>query len=220
LHWIFKGLFKDILCGHKLAHDICNVKRILIWKQFFNKLSQAFIWSLPSACLDLRSGHSKKGLMILKNGGKTVIIQNQQSQNWLQLHMAKTGEKYVKGIFLDFFMYLYMWMRSSRVVRASDCQCQSRNSPEAPSILRHNGMWGAAEEAVLNKEHGEKDGRPLPRGNLNILLQVRELMAEIVRSPPQLTLYPTSSNHRNWQAPVVKTARKRWPTALPRGNLS
>jgi hypothetical protein len=33
------------------------------------------------------------------------------------------------------------WMRSSRVVRASDCQRQSRNSPGlVPSILRHSGI--------------------------------------------------------------------------------
>ncbi len=38
-----------------------------------------------------------------------------------------------------------LWMRSSQVVRASDCQCQSRNSPGFdPSILRHSGIWGAA----------------------------------------------------------------------------
>ncbi len=35
------------------------------------------------------------------------------------------------------------WMRSGRVVRESDCQCQSRNSPGFdPSILWHSGIWG------------------------------------------------------------------------------
>jgi hypothetical protein len=46
------------------------------------------------------------------------------------------------------------WRRSSRVVRASDCQCQRRNSPgfdPIPSILRPSGTSGAAGEAVLNK---------------------------------------------------------------------
>jgi hypothetical protein len=44
-----------------------------------------------------------------------------------------------------------MWMRSSRVVRASDSQCRSRNCLGFdPSILRHSGIWGAANEAVLN----------------------------------------------------------------------
>ncbi len=45
----------------------------------------------------------------------------------------------------------WMWMKSSRVVRASDSQCRSRNCPGFdPSILRHSGIWGAADEAVLN----------------------------------------------------------------------
>ncbi len=35
------------------------------------------------------------------------------------------------------------WMKSSPVVRASDCQCRS--------ILRHSEVWGAADEGVLNK---------------------------------------------------------------------
>ncbi len=39
-------------------------------------------------------------------------------------------------------------IRSSRVIRASDCQCRSLNSPGFdPSILRHIGIWGAADEA-------------------------------------------------------------------------
>ncbi len=37
----------------------------------------------------------------------------------------------------------------SRVVRASDCQCQSRQSPGlSPSILRHSGILGAAENTM------------------------------------------------------------------------
>jgi hypothetical protein len=42
-------------------------------------------------------------------------------------------------------------MRSSLVVRASDCQCTSCNGPGFdPIIRRHSGIWGAADEAVLN----------------------------------------------------------------------
>jgi len=37
------------------------------------------------------------------------------------------------------------WMRSSRVVRASDCQCRSHNSPGFdPSSLWQSRIWGAA----------------------------------------------------------------------------
>ncbi len=44
-----------------------------------------------------------------------------------------------------------MRMRSSLVVRASDCQCTRCNGPGFnPSIRRHSRIWGAADEAVLN----------------------------------------------------------------------
>ncbi len=66
------------------------------------------------------------------------------------------SKTYVSGIFFIFFltrlmeMYIYFqkWIRSSRMVRASDCHCRSRNS----SILAssESGIWGAADEAVLN----------------------------------------------------------------------
>jgi hypothetical protein len=55
------------------------------------------------------------------------------------------------------------WMRSSLVVRASDCQCRSRNSPGFyPSILRHRGIWGAADEAVLKTVHRKKSLKKSP----------------------------------------------------------
>jgi hypothetical protein len=47
-----------------------------------------------------------------------------------------------------------VWMRSSRVVRAADNQCRSRNCPRFDlSILCHSGIWEAADEAVLNIAH-------------------------------------------------------------------
>ncbi len=47
-------------------------------------------------------------------------------------------------------------MGSSRVVKASDCYCQSRNSLGFdPSILGHTGVWGAADETVFIKENIE-----------------------------------------------------------------
>jgi hypothetical protein len=48
----------------------------------------------------------------------------------------------IPGITFTYFM------RSSRVDRASSCQCRSPRFD--PSILRHNGIWEAADEAVLN----------------------------------------------------------------------
>ncbi len=50
-----------------------------------------------------------------------------------------------------------LWMRSSRVVRAFNSQCRSRNCPGFdPSILRHSGILGAADEAVLNTVQKKK----------------------------------------------------------------
>jgi hypothetical protein len=49
-------------------------------------------------------------------------------------------------------------MGSSRVVRASGCQCQSRNILEFdPSIIRHSGILGTEDEAVLNNVHKQKE---------------------------------------------------------------
>ncbi len=55
-------------------------------------------------------------------------------------------------------------MRSSLVVRASDCQCTRCNGPGFdPSIRRHSGIWGAADEAVLNTVRKKKK---IPQKNI------------------------------------------------------
>jgi hypothetical protein len=65
------------------------------------------------------------------------------------IHRGRT-EKIARG----FYSLLLLWMRSSRVARASGCQCQSRDSPGFdPSIHRHSGIGGAAVEVVLNNVH-------------------------------------------------------------------
>jgi hypothetical protein len=52
-------------------------------------------------------------------------------------------------------------MRSSPIVRASDSQC--RNCPGFdPSILRHSGICGAADEAVLNFVHKKRKSKKSP----------------------------------------------------------
>ncbi len=52
-------------------------------------------------------------------------------------------------------------IRSSLVVRASDCQCTSCNGPGFdPSIRRHSGIWGAADEAVLNFVRNKREKIP------------------------------------------------------------
>ncbi len=50
------------------------------------------------------------------------------------------------------------------MVRASGRQCQSRNSPGFdPSIFRHSGLWGAADEAVLKNVHKRKKSKKSPK---------------------------------------------------------
>jgi hypothetical protein len=64
-----------------------------------------------------------------------------------------------------------LWMRSSRAPRASGCQCQSHNSPGFdPSILRHSGIRGAADEAVWNNVH-EKN--PLKKNYRGATVEMR-----------------------------------------------
>jgi hypothetical protein len=58
---------------------------------------------------------------------------------------------------------ILVWMRSSRVVGASDSQCRSRNCPGFdPRILRHSENWGVADEAVLNIVYKKKKSIKIP----------------------------------------------------------
>ncbi len=51
----------------------------------------------------------------------------------------------------------------SRVVRASDCQCQRRYGPGFdPSILRHSEILGAADEAVFEYSTQNKNPKKFP----------------------------------------------------------
>ncbi len=60
-----------------------------------------------------------------------------------------------------------LWTRSNQVVRASDSQCQSRNCPGFdPSILRHSGIRGPADEAVLNKVQKNSKINPPKKNSL------------------------------------------------------
>ncbi len=55
-------------------------------------------------------------------------------------------------------------MRSGLVVRASDCQCTSCNGPGFdPSILRHSGTWGAADESVSVAEYCTEKKENIPQ---------------------------------------------------------
>ncbi len=94
---------------------------------------------------------------------------------------------------LGFYIFYSMWMRFSQVVRASGCQCQSRNSPGFdPSILRHRGIWGAADDAVMNNVHKKKK---LKKFLLSILFTARQ--------PFEVLLAEQSSDEENQETSSV-----------------
>ncbi len=78
-------------------------------------------------------------------------------------------------------------MRSSLVVRASDCQCTSCNGPGFnPSIRRHSGIWGAADEAVLNTVRKKNTKSPIYEkyhsfnNNMFQMLQLLQKQSKII----------------------------------------
>jgi hypothetical protein len=71
-----------------------------------------------------------------------------QSGSW---PLGRWNVKDIRHKFLFRMRSSLVRMRSRLVDRAFDCQCTSCNIPGFdPSILRHSGIWGAADEAVLN----------------------------------------------------------------------
>jgi hypothetical protein len=58
------------------------------------------------------------------------------------------------GLQQNFVYAKNVWMRSSQVAGAHDYQSQGSNSPRFnQSILKHSGVWVAADEAVLNIQY-------------------------------------------------------------------
>jgi hypothetical protein len=70
--------------------------------------------------------------------------------NSIQINISDIGEVTAQQIFAKFSRNFWR-MRSSLVVRASDCQCTSCNGPGFdPNIRRHSGILGPADDAVFN----------------------------------------------------------------------
>ncbi len=107
-------------------------------------------------------------------------------------------------------------MRSSLVVRASDRQCTSCNGPGFdPSIRRHSGIWGAADESVLNTYSTKKIKNPPPPpkkkdfGNLSMWKQraakkMEKPLVSVVFTPA------TPSHHGSFGSYLP--SRYSWPT--------
>ncbi len=73
---------------------------------------------------------------------------------WQATHSGRRESGGMEGGALFFFYKYFLggfFFFCSPVVRVSDCQCTGCNGPGFdPSIRRHSGIWGAADEAVLN----------------------------------------------------------------------
>ncbi len=88
-------------------------------------------------------------------------LQQNLVSSWKKPNVC-SGDKKSGKYSCIFWKRMTSLMRSSLVVRASDCQCRSRNSPGFdPSILPHSGIWGAAYKAVLNTVHRKKEKKSL-----------------------------------------------------------
>ncbi len=91
--------------------------------------------------------------------------------------------------------------RSCRAVKANDSQCRSRNCPGFdPSILRHSGIWGAANEAELNIVYKKKKKSP-KNSPLNFFITDQAMHEKILptqismfRWNPEMTQIPASKH--------------------------
>ncbi len=100
-------------------------------------------------------------------------------------------------------------MRPSQVVRAADCQCRSRNSPGFdPSILRHSGIWGVADEAVLNTVHIKEKIQKSPCNS-------RNNNARIAKCKNMCTCLETSAMPRSLSdvSELALRGTDRWPSS-------
>jgi hypothetical protein len=146
----------------------------LIDSFFLSSTNNFFYWfvDFPSSC-DFRrfSLHIWAGVKVAA-GGVACRFASSLTKSCAGAECQKPTSIYIKKRQINIVLYV-LWrlcflmqeympmhsikismmrrMRSSRVVRASDSQCRSRNCPGFdPSILRHSGIWGATDEAVLN----------------------------------------------------------------------
>ncbi len=72
--------------------------------------------------------------------------ENTMKNNWIYHNLWKP-----KDCISQIKQHQFSTTNTSLVVRASDCQSTSCNGPGFdPSMRRHSGIWGAADEAVLN----------------------------------------------------------------------
>ncbi len=119
-----------------------------------NEWGEAFVWQI--AVSDEQYGMTHRGEWEWIEGQPEARAQVVRPQvKCIVIKELKIPPQDEEGIFC---LHIHkLWMRSSRVVRASDYPCQSRN----PSILQHSGIWGTADGAVWKKVHKTHKKIPL-----------------------------------------------------------
>ncbi len=111
---------------------------------------------IPVASRESRSEDPNTSIFVIKT--HNTLYYNRrllQCQHFLEKQRKNRGNLFNTRVPVPYCML----MRFSRVVRWSGCQFHSRNSTGTgfdSSILRHNGIWGAADVAVLKNIHKKK----------------------------------------------------------------
>jgi hypothetical protein len=125
-----------------------EVKSVRVWRMKIRSGSIAVKYSGYYTCVLLQ-------YILNDTGGYRMEEMRQKNQEDLCLLALSFS------VLEHFYTYTHraslVWMISILVVRVSDCQCRSRNSPGFASILRHSGIRGAADEAVLHTVLGKKE---------------------------------------------------------------
>jgi hypothetical protein len=137
INWNGNSVFIVYVRSHLEGYRICL---IFLWRG--HVFCCRLMWFLP---LPLTAPSLPCLLVIfLSVAGAAFLTANDERG---RIELCKRQQK---GECLNHYMRSSLtWIRSSLVVRASECT--SCNDPGFdPSIRRHRGIWGAADETVLN----------------------------------------------------------------------
>ncbi len=146
----------------------------MVWWNVFHIRTSSYLWGniekivsvvLQSDCLQKQTKISTyKGQwcvwsldfysLSMGDGCAFLALKGGRGAAWLIINSCDVKISLFSSQWSWLIFWMRWWMKSSRVVRASDSQCRSRNcSGFDPSILRHSGIRGAVDEAVLNIVH-------------------------------------------------------------------
>ncbi len=127
-HWFILRFEKNCICRQSCRLPNSHSRGVVFWLRISPR-----IWS------QIRNGWTRS----VRDLCWTGLCKNPRKS-------ASLPCPFKRSIHIKPEVVMYIWMRHSRMVRASDSQCRSRNCPVFDtSILRHSRIWGAADEAVL-----------------------------------------------------------------------